>query len=364
MFNSGASWSARSRQAPNRGRKDGGPNHFPATCPIDCHAHLLHQCRQRLAVRACLPRVRPRYSFIGFSDLIDLHSHILPGLDDGAPTVEVSLAMARAAVENGVTVLACTPHIMPGVWNNSGPQIRQAVEALKAVLADNGVNLNLTTGADVHIAPNLVGAIRSGQVLTLHDTRYVLLELPHHIAPPRADTCFMQLLDAGYVPIFTHPERLSWVQTRYNLIVRLFEAGVWMQITAGSLIGRFGKRAQLLSERMLRDGFVHILASDAHNLKSRPPNLASGWEAARSIVGEDEAYRLVVERPYGILRDDLPAAVIAPRPLAREGKIASTHGQVAGNVGADRAARSAQAGTSLFDRIRGYLKLDDGPRQR
>lgn len=244
--------------------------------------------------------------------MIDLHSHILPGIDDGAADLEISIAMAQASVANGVTVLACTPHIMPGVWDNNGPQIRRRVARLQEALDERDIPLRLVTGADVHIAPDLVGAIRSGRVLTLNDTRYILLELPHHIAPPHADDCFFSLLAAGYVPIFTHPERLSWINTHYNLIERLFESGVWMQVTAGSLTGSFGKRAQLIAERMLRDGLVHILASDTHNVASRPPVLAEGWDAARRIVGEDEALHLVVTRPYGILNNELPHRLPVP----------------------------------------------------
>lgn len=293
--------------------------------------------------------------------LIDLHSHILPGIDDGAPNIEVSLAMARAAVANGVSVLACTPHIMPGVWNNNGPQIRSAVDALRSALENHGVALHLTTGADVHIAPNLVAGLRSGHILSLHDTRYVLLELPHHIVPPRADTCFLQLLDGGYFPVFTHPERLSWIEKRYDLVETLYEKGVWMQITAGSLSGRFGKRAQQWAHRMLRDGFVHILASDTHNLTSRPPDMAQGWEAARAIVGDDEAYRLVVERPYAILSNNDAASVLPPPPIsskvaAREKVAALTQGPQ------DRSPhtrdRPTRASGNPLDWLRGLIKKD------
>lgn len=297
----------------------------------------------------------------GTRALIDLHSHILPGIDDGAPNIDVSVAMARAAVEDGVSVVACTPHIMPGVWNNSGPEIRRAVDTLRSVLAQQDVKLHLTTGADVHIAPNLVGAIKSGHVLTLHDSRYVLLELPHHIAPPRADTCFQQLLDAGYIPIFTHPERLSWIQKHYDLIEKLFEAGVWMQITAGSFTGRFGVRAQQWSERMLRDGFVHILASDMHNLTSRPANLGSGWAAAREIVGEDEAYRLVVARPYAILRNDPPDAIAAPQRTTSPAPSTSTgkrHGAQRSDARSKPADDSSLEG--IFSRVRGYFRGQTG----
>lgn len=264
--------------------------------------------------------------------------------------------MARASVQNGVSILACTPHITPGVWNNSGPNIRRSVDAFRAALESNGVALHITSGADVHIAPNLVQAIRSGQVLTLHDTRYVLLELPHHIAPPRADTCFMELLNAGYVPLFTHPERLSWMQTRYDLIGRLFDAGVWMQITAGSLTGRFGKRAKDLGERMLRDGVVHIVASDTHNMSSRPPDLASGWEAAKAIVGDEEAYRLVVERPYGILRNDDPSTMCRPRPISVEAQQATSPQPKSAN-GSKRDAGKRD----LLGWMKGLLNQGDDP---
>lgn len=238
--------------------------------------------------------------------MIDLHSHILPGIDDGAANLDVSIQMARASVENGVSILACTPHILPGVWNNSGPAIRAGVETLQRALDEREIPLRLVTGADVHIAPDLLAGIRSGRVLSLHDTRYILLELPHHVMPPHADACFFELLAAGYIPVFTHPERLSWVHGNYDFIERMVASGVWMQITAGSLVGAFGSRARYLSEKMLDDGFVHILASDTHDVDRRPPLLAEGWEKARSFVGDEEAHNLVVTRPYGILNDELP----------------------------------------------------------
>lgn len=265
--------------------------------------------------------------------MIDLHSHILPGIDDGARDLDMSIAMARASVADGVSVLACTPHIMPGVWNNSGPEIRAHVDALQQKLNELEIPLHLVVGADVHIAPDLVGGIKAGRVPTLHGTRYVLLEMPHHVAPPHADQCFYQLLTAGYVPIFTHPERLSWLSSHYELVRRLARSGVWMQITAGSLTGGFGKRAQYWAEKMLNDGLVHILASDTHNVTSRPPALGAGWEAACRIVGEDEAYHLVVTRPYGILNNSLPASLPLPPMEALENE----HEDIKGRPNAGRA---------------------------
>jgi protein-tyrosine phosphatase len=244
--------------------------------------------------------------------VIDLHTHILPGLDDGASDLSVSLGMARAAVDQGVTVVACTPHILPGLYHNSGPAIRQAVQDLQLVLDDNGITLQLVTGADVHMTPDFIAGMRSGRILSLADSRYVLVEPPHHTAPPQLEDFFFSLAVAGYVPILTHPERLSWVPARYETIKKLVNSGVWMQITSGSLTGAFGRNALYWAERMLDEGCVHLIASDAHDVERRPPDLAAGRECASKRVGAEEAERLTLTRPLAILKDEVPSNLLSP----------------------------------------------------
>lgn len=236
--------------------------------------------------------------------MIDLHCHILPGLDDGATDLSMSLAMARASTADGVSVLACTPHILPGLYPNSGPQIRQACEQLQRILDQEGIALQLTTGADNHIVPDFVAGLRSGRLLALADSRYVLVEPPHHVAPLRLEELFFDLLVAGYVPILTHPERLTWIRSHYAVVQRLVRAGVWVQITAGSLSGAFGRSARYWAERMLEDGCVHILATDAHNVDRRPPDLSRGRALAAKWVGDAEAENLVWTRPRGVIAND------------------------------------------------------------
>lgn len=243
--------------------------------------------------------------------MFDLHCHILPGIDDGAPDLAVSLDMARAYVDQGVRCVACTPHILPGLYHNSGPQIRQAIAALQTRLGEADIALELVTGADNHIVPDFVGGLQRGHLLTLADSRYVLVEPPHHVAPARLEELFFNVLVAGFVPILTHPERLTWIEGKYEIIQRLATKGVWMQITSGSLRGTFGRRPRYWAERMLSEGLVHILATDAHHVSRRPPDLAEGRMAAERLVGAAEAEHLVVTRPYGILTNaapgDLPA---------------------------------------------------------
>jgi protein-tyrosine phosphatase len=254
------------------------------------------------------------------SGMIDLHNHLLPGIDDGAPDLDTALAMARLAVADGIEVVACTPHIYPGLYENDSAGIGAAIAALSARLAAADIPLRLVAGADTHLTPDLVARLKQGVVPTLGGSRYLLLEPPHHVAPPRFEDAVFQLMTAGYVPIITHPERLSWIETHYPVFGRLVHAGAWMQLTAGSLTGRFGRRPMYWAQRMLDERQVHLLATDAHNLRQRAPRLAEGRDTAAARVGEQEATDMVLTRPRGILRNlepgQLPALASAPAAVS------------------------------------------------
>lgn len=247
--------------------------------------------------------------------MIDLHCHLLPGIDDGAPDLSTSLAMARIAIADGITVTACTPHIHPGLYENTGPAICQAVAQLQAQLAEADVPLQLTHGADTHLTPDLITGLRQGRVPSLNDSRYFLLEPPHHVEPPRLAETVFELLAADYVPVITHPERLSWIENRYATFIELARQGAWLQVTAGSLTGRFGAAARYWGERLLDEGWVRLLATDAHEATRRRPLLAEGRQAAERWVGVEEATHLVVTRPQGILDNALPDS-LPPLPVA------------------------------------------------
>ena len=249
--------------------------------------------------------------------MLDIHCHMLPGVDDGAADLSQALEMARIAVSEGVTVVACTPHMMPGVYDNRGPDVRARVEALQAAVDEAGLPLQLVAGADVHVAPDVVQRLRAGEALSLNNSRYVLIEPPHHVAPPRLQSLFFDLAAGGYQPILTHPERLTWIERDYGLIKSLFRAGVWMQVTAGSLEGRFGASARYWGERMLDEGMVHVVASDAHDPVARPPRLAQAREALTRRMGAAEADNLLVHRPHAALSNaPLGSAPQPPRPQA------------------------------------------------
>jgi len=253
------------------------------------------------------------------ASLFDLHCHIIPGIDDGSPDLQTSLKMARMSVADGVSVIACTPHILPGVYDNAGPDIRGRVQWLQFELDAAGINCRLVAGCDAHIAPDLVSKLKSGLALSINDSRYVLVEPPHHFLPPNVDQLFFDLLAAGYVPILTHPERMSWAERNEDLLNRLIRSGTWMQVTAGSILGGFGQRAKCRAECMLREGRVHIVASDAHNATQRSPGMGQAFRALCDLVGLEEAENLVRVRPLAILENSAPLS--APALPYREPKV-------------------------------------------
>ena len=251
--------------------------------------------------------------------MIDLHSHILPGIDDGSKSLEMSLAMARMAVDDGIEVMACTPHIYPGLYMNHTAGITAARDALQASLDEHGIPLKLTTGADVHLVPGLLESLRAGTVPCLHNTRYLLLEPSHHVAPPRFAESVFQLVAAGYVPVITHPERLTWVEDHFQVFVDLTKQGAWMQITAGALTGAFGPRAKYWGERFLGEGLTHILATDAHSAGRRAPLLSQAKAIAERLLGPEEALLLVEGRQKALMTNASPANV-PPLPARKASK--------------------------------------------
>lgn len=244
--------------------------------------------------------------------MYDLHCHMLPGIDDGAADLEMALAMARIAVDDGIAVVACTPHIYPGMYANTAPGIRAAIAAFQAELDRHELPLRLYAGADTHLEPNLAASIKADRVPTLAGSRYLLLEPPHHVAPPRFEESVFELMVAGYIPVITHPERLTWLGDHYAMFAHLVKAGAWMQITSGSVTGRFGRQPKYWAERMLDEGLVHILATDAHDPKHRAPLLAEGRAAAAQRIGAEHAEHLVTTRPAGIVADLAPDRMPPP----------------------------------------------------
>jgi len=235
--------------------------------------------------------------------MIDLHTHILPGLDHGPGDWDEALEMCRIAVADGISAIAATPHVSE-VFPNSPRQIEDTTAELRRRLAVAGIPLTVHVGGDHHVRSDLAPQ----NVVTLGDNgRYFLLEFPYQVLPPRADAFITTLLERGLSPIVTHPERTTSLQRDWRRLEPLVRAGALVQVTAGSLLGEFGPAATAAAKCFLKKGWVHLLASDAHWVHERSPRLAEGRAAAARVVGEDTARALV---------DDNPRAILEGRDLA------------------------------------------------
>lgn len=248
--------------------------------------------------------------------MIDLHTHILPGVDDGVKTMDDAVAFARVASADGVETIVATPHYRDGFFLNPRPEVIAGVAALNARLRAERIPIDVLPGAEVHISADLVSRVKSGDAPTLADNgRTVLFELSMNQYPLDLETMVFQMRLAGLQVLFAHPERIRYFQddiSRYEAVIRL---GAFGQLTTGSVTGIFGEDVVEFSEELARKRLVHVIASDAHNTRGRPPVLSSAMDRLGSWIGEDYAKRMTGEFPRAFIegRDpDLPEAPEAP----------------------------------------------------
>ena len=244
--------------------------------------------------------------------MYDLHSHILPGVDDGARSVEETVAMARVAADNGTTVILATPHSKDVNENWSADYVRKLVRDVNAELQSNGIELTLLPGMETHLELYLPEWVTDGRALPINDTRYILVELPFFGHPNYAEEVLFQLQLQGLTPVLAHPERIEVIQNNPDMLAGFVRRGMLSQITAGSLLGYFGEDVRRFTVGIMERGLVHVIASDAHFADGpRSPKLLPGVEAAAKIVGEERALAMVVDVPKAIL-EGLPVQVDRP----------------------------------------------------
>jgi len=233
--------------------------------------------------------------------MIDLHCHILPGLDDGPKTLEESVDMCRIAARDGIRTIAATPHFKPGIFEHPPALVRKKIQALTEALQTHNIDIRIVPGADVFVTPELTKHFGSFDYLTLNKTgKYFLAEFPD-VVPPQWDVFLLSFLDQGITPIITHPERNRWFSAHYRALYSFVIRGGMLQITAQSLTGTLGTEVRNFCEFLLRHDLVHVLATDAHSLVERPPILSAAVEIARSIIGHEKADALVTTIPEAIL---------------------------------------------------------------
>ncbi len=250
----------------------------------------------------------------------DIHCHILPGLDDGAENAEISFAMAQLALEAGTCDLAATPHANYTFHYDPERNARLRSELQARINRELGGGLKLHIGCDFHLTyENIQDAIRNYGKYSLDGGRYLLVEFPEVFAPDGMEQALLQLLDANYVPVLTHPERNPTFLIHTELLARYIKLGCVTQITGSSYLGGFGRQAQRAAEEYLKRELVHVVASDGHGIQGRRPMMAEAAGRIASLSGEAVAQALSRDNPRAILQNQ-PSLPYYPKPETHKKK--------------------------------------------
>lgn len=233
--------------------------------------------------------------------MIDIHLHILPGVDDGPASMEESVALARALVSEGVSVAIATPHYNDQFPHLSADDVEQRVEALQRELDRHAIPLRVSPGHEALIKPRLAEDVHARRVATLNGSCYLLLEFYASAWLPTTESVVFELLAQGIIPIIAHPERYRAVQEDPARLSGLIKLGALAQLTAGSLLGAQGNAARRCAETLLKKGLIHYIASDAHGVNSRPPQMRQGAEQAQRMIGFDGVCQMTTSRPTAII---------------------------------------------------------------
>lgn len=252
--------------------------------------------------------------------MIDLHNHLLPAIDDGAKRLEESLEFLRVARRDGITTVVATPHMKPGVYDNTRATILERValvrEAQKGDSEAEGILL--LPGAEVYFGADLPQRARDGSLMSVADRgRYILLELPYQQIPMQVDETIFQLRLAGLTPLMAHPERVAYYLEDLERVEASVRIGALTQVTGASLTGRFGTKARDFAMAMLDRGLIHVLATDSHDVRHRPPVLSEAVRLVGERLGAEAARRMTEEIPRSILEGREIEAAPSPRPPAR-----------------------------------------------
>jgi protein-tyrosine phosphatase len=245
--------------------------------------------------------------------MVDIHCHILPDLDDGATDLEISLEMCRMAAEDGIEAIVCSAHA-----NDRYPfdpdRVQQKIDE---VSAQSGGKPRLYPGCDFHLSyENIQSALADPRRYTINHGSYLLVEFADFAIPPNMDEIFFQFRSRGMIPIITHPERNPWLVARRQQLFEWVQNGALIQVTAASLVGRFGPMPADFSQWLLECRMIHFVATDAHNVARRPPQLRPAYEKVAQQCGPLMANLLFKEHPRAALLSESisPEPPVLPKP--------------------------------------------------
>lgn len=246
---------------------------------------------------------------------VDIHSHIIPGIDDGAADMAEALEMLKLAANDWTRYIVATPHFTPaavrqggatiginGVRNTSS-LIRAKTEELTAQAVSKNIDIKLRPGVEVLISPDVPELLESGDICSLNGSRYLLVEFPMTIIPSYTSDILYKIQLFGLTPIIAHPERHSEVIKDMSLIGDLVDRGMLLQVNAGSLTGLFGRKIQKLAFKLIKSGLVHFVASDAHSCGGRSPELGIAAGMVEKKFGREVMQNIFYSNGLAVLED-------------------------------------------------------------
>lgn len=235
--------------------------------------------------------------------MIDIHSHILPNIDDGAKNIEETMNLLKEAQQVGFESVILTSHYMEGYYETATNEREILMQAISQKFNQYHINLDLYLGSEIYFSDNIVKLLEEGKACTINNTSYVLFELPLNAEPLNLYDIVYEMIQCKIVPILAHPERYSFVQRNPEIISDLIELGVLMQVNYASIIGYYGERAQIIVKKMLENNMVHLLGSDVHSPNTIYPKIPEILSNIKEIIGDKKLEKLTTINPNLILKN-------------------------------------------------------------
>lgn len=235
--------------------------------------------------------------------MIDVHSHILPNIDDGSRSIEETFNLIKEAKEVGFEGIVCTSHYMENYYETNRPEREVWINAIHENLENKNIDMNLYLGNEIYMSDNIIELLEDGKATTMNDTSYVLFELPMNAEPMNLYDMVYEMQQYKIVPILAHPERYSFVQTDPELIYDLIDKGVLMQANYGSIIGQYGKKAQMIVQKFLENNMIHMLGTDVHRQNTIYPKIPEIILELKSLIGEEKVKELTTINPELVINN-------------------------------------------------------------
>ena len=235
--------------------------------------------------------------------MIDIHSHILPNIDDGSRSIEETFNLIKEAKNVGFDAIVSTSHYMEGYYETNVPEREVWVNAIYENLQAKNIDVNLYLGNEIYMTENIIKLLEERKASTINDTSYVLFELPLNIEPMNLYDVIYEMQQYKLVPILAHPERYTFVQKEPELVYDLVEKGLLMQANYGSIIGQYGKKAEMIVRKFFEGNLIHLLGSDVHRQNTIYPKIPQALSEINALIGEKKLEELTTINPSLVLKN-------------------------------------------------------------